>query len=146
MNCSQQICDLVAYNGALNIAHWRADTKSNEHNAIGALYDEMVELTDKLAEIYMGKYGVIDSVSCELPVLDNVPACGLTIVEGLQSQFDETEDSDILNVLADMSAILNKTAYLLKTEPEDSGEPVAEQESESTEKETEEFDTEGMPE
>ena len=49
------IARLVAYNGSLQIAHWRADTITNEHKALGDLYDTMVEKTDDFAEVFMGK-------------------------------------------------------------------------------------------
>lgn len=146
-DCSELICDLVAYNASLNIAHWRADTKSNEHNALGSLYDALVGETDKFAEIYMGKYGVVSFSTCELTDIKDAPAEGLKIVEELQSHFKAGEDDDLLNSLADMSAALNKAAYLLKTQPEESTESEEEEVKEEAPKKDKikVFDTEGMP-
>lgn len=106
------IAQLVAFNGALQIAHWEADTKSNEHKALGELYDAMVGLTDKFAEAFMGKNGVIKCPErVALVELTNPTAQGLEIVEGLKG---EVEGDDLLNILADMEGALNKAAYLLK--------------------------------
>lgn len=114
------IARLVAYNGSLQIAHWLADTVTNEHKALGELYESMVDFTDEFAEVYMGKYGVPTfpkDAKIEDITKDTVGK-GLELVEMLQGHFVTGEDDDLLNILADMSAKLNKTAYLLKVKVE----------------------------
>lgn len=107
---------LVAYNGSLQIAHWMADTVTNEHKALGDLYESMVDLVDDFAEVYMGKYPVV-SFPKEAVIEDITegPASeGLEIVKDAQAKFKVGEDDDLLNILADMSSALNKAKYLLK--------------------------------
>ena len=125
------ITKLVAYNGSLLLAHWRANTVTNEHKALGDLYESMSELTDDLAEVCMGKHGLIEITEECIGKLDNPPADGLEIVEQLMKEYKGEED--LTNILADMQIALNKAAYLLK--------------SGTAEKETsvEEFSDEGMP-
>lgn len=107
---------LVAYNGSLQIAHWKADTVTNEHKALGDLYDSMVELVDDFAEVYMGKYGVVSfPKDAMIEDITEEPASeGLEIVKDAQGKFKVGEDDDLLNILADMSSALNKAKYLLK--------------------------------
>jgi len=110
---------LVAYNGSLQLAHWCADTKSNEHRTLGKLYEIMLELVDDYAEVCMGKHGLIDKsaigTDCCLTVLTNPPEEGLELVVKLRGSLTAGEDDDLLNILADMSAALNRAKYLLKS-------------------------------
>jgi hypothetical protein len=111
---TQCIPKLVAYNGSLQIAHWMADTKSNEHKTLGDLYDSMIELTDKFSEVYMGKFGVITFPDdCNVEDITKAPiAVGLDIVSEGQKEYKKEED--LMNILADMESALNKAKYLLK--------------------------------
>lgn len=129
MKHSECICSLVAYNASLLLAHWRADTVTNEHKALGDLYEKMSDLVDDFAEVTMGKYGLVDTCSGKITTLKNPAAEGLEIVEEAQGEFTVGQDDDVLNILADMSAALNKTAYLLKsgtTSVEEDGSDVEE--------------------
>jgi len=98
MKDSEGICRLVAYNGSLQIAHWLADTVTNEHKALGDLYEKMVGLTDEFAEVYMGKNGLIgfpkDAVITD--ITKSPAVAGLELVEELQEQFEAGEDDDLL--------------------------------------------------
>ena len=109
------ICEIVAYNGSLQVSHWKADTITNQHKALGDLYDSMIGLIDTFTETYIGKYGMIKLSICELEDLGNTPvAKGLEYVKKLQSNCKTGEDDDLLNIVADMSTALYKAKYLLK--------------------------------
>lgn len=112
-SCDELIAELVSYNASLQIAHWMADTITNEHRTLGELYDSMVGLTDKFVEMYMGKYGVIEFKKSELEKLDKPASIGCEVVDELCAQFGE-DDEELLNVLYDMHATLYKAKYLLK--------------------------------
>lgn len=107
---------LVAYNGSLHIAHWLADTKLNTHKALGDLYESMVDLTDEFAEVYMGKYGLIEfPKDCCIEDITEEPATeGIELVSKIEGELNPKEDSDLLNITADMMIALNKAKYLLK--------------------------------
>jgi hypothetical protein len=75
--CSPEECVayLVAYNGSLQIAHWMANTVTNEHKALGDLYESMVGFVDEFAEVYMGKSKVITfPKGCRLQDISDAPA------------------------------------------------------------------------
>lgn len=103
---------LVGYNAGLQIAHWKADTITNEHKALGDLYESMIGLTDKFVEAYMGDYGVVEFTGGEIMDLSEKPATkGCELVE----QMCESIDDDYLcNILEEMQAELYKAKYLLK--------------------------------
>jgi hypothetical protein len=113
---SDAVSRLVAFNAALQHAHWLADTTTEEHETLGALCETMTGLTDTFAEVYMGKYGPLDDVNILIEPLDNPTAEGLALVDDLQAQFAPGADDDVLNILADMQAALNQSRYLLKAE------------------------------
>jgi hypothetical protein len=107
---------MVAYIGSLHIAHWKANTMTNEHKTIGELYDKMKELVDGFAEVYMGKYGMV-KFPTDAKIIDvgkKPVAAGVAMVEQAQSYFTPGEDDDLLSILSDMSIELNRSKYLLK--------------------------------
>lgn len=109
------IGELVAYNLALQIAHWQANTVTNEHKALGELYESMVDLADMFTETYMGKTKVIPFPKVEIIDVSDKPCSkGIEIVHELQEYFETPEDDDVLNILADMLIALHKAKYLLK--------------------------------
>jgi len=128
------IAELIAYVGSLHIAHFLADTKTNEHKTLGDLYESMNDLTDEFSEVYMGAYGMVtfpdDAVISD--VTDAPVGEGLELVSKLQTYFVPGTDDDLLNILADMASTLHKSAYLLKEKVEK--ESTEEEKKESTPK------------
>ncbi len=110
------IQSVVAYYGGLHIAHWQANTLTNEHKTLGDLYEKIIELIDEFTEVYMGKYGMIKfKKGIELPDLKKEPIKpGIKLVKDLQEYFKAGEDDDLLNILADMLIELNRAEFLLK--------------------------------
>jgi hypothetical protein len=115
-NTSECLVRLLAYVSSVHVAHWLADTVTNEHKVLGDLYDGMTGMTDDFAEVYMGKYGMVQFPDdAEIEDVRNAPCSkGLELVQRLQSEFKAGPDDDLLNILADMSTLLNKSRYLLK--------------------------------
>jgi len=56
-----------------------------KHSALGSFYDEIVDLADKFAETYQGKYGLIGPISLMSAKKTS------NVVEFLQDQVDEIE-------------------------------------------------------
>lgn len=110
------LIELVAYNASLQVAHWKADTLSNEHKVLGHLYEKMTELTDELAEVYMGTYGVIETQTTGLvkTTLNKPATTGCDIMYRLRELFDKEEDAYILNIIETIQAELYRAKYLLK--------------------------------
>jgi len=116
---SDNILSLVAFNANVQLAHWQADTKFNIHFALGKLYESMIDLTDDLAETTLGKNGnrifpVHQIVLTPNTDLSGLMELGLSILEDIRSELKVGNDDDLLNIVADMSAIINKTKYLLE--------------------------------
>jgi hypothetical protein len=91
----------------------------------------MTDLTDNFAEVYMGAYGMVTFPrDGTITDVTHAPCAeGLAIVSKIQKEFTAGKDDDLLNILADMQSLLNKSKYLLKekvgkveTETEDEGE------------------------
>ena len=118
MNIYKQIIlSLVAFNASLHIAHWSADTLTNEHKALGDLYDEMDELTDTLAEVVLGRLGdrSFDPASANqlvVPYRDSIPSA-LGLVSSLISTASAENAQDIITIAADMQKALNHAKYFL---------------------------------
>ena len=116
---SDNILSLVGFNANVQLAHWQADTKTNTHEALGKLYEGMVALTDDLAEISLGKNGNREFQIHQIVLTPNTDLSGLiqlglSILEDIRAELKVGIDDDLLNIVADMSAIINKTKYLLE--------------------------------
>lgn len=111
------IGELNAYTASLRLAHWKANTVTNEHKTLGDLYDTMSDLVDSFAETYMGRYGSETFDIPPKPIIDisDAPVAeGCEIVEGLIAELKAGQDDDLINIAADMQGALNKARYLLK--------------------------------
>ena len=103
---------MMAFNTALQMAHWQANTVTNEHKALGDLYSSLVELLDEFAEVYMGKFGVLEFQKMQVEKLKKPCMEGLEIVEELKEEI--ADDIGLENIVADMEIALQKARYLLK--------------------------------
>lgn len=87
--------------------------KYSRHMALGDFYDEIVELADKLAEGYQGRYGIMN----DIPVFENKedimePA---TMLENHCKQFERlvkgVEDRYLQNIIDEIVALYASTVY-----------------------------------
>lgn len=89
-----------------------------KHGALGTFYDEIVDLADKFAETYQGKYGLIGPISLMSAKKTS------NVVEFLQDQVDEIEqirykvvDKDctaLQNIIDEIVGLYLSTLYKLK--------------------------------
>lgn len=94
--------------------HWSTDSYA-KHIALGEYYDGIVDLTDTLAEAYMGKYGKISV----FPSAYHQPKDPVRYIESLQkfvadARQDLPQDSELLNIVDEIADLINSTAYKLK--------------------------------
>jgi hypothetical protein len=119
-NQSDLLVRMIAYHASVWLSHWRAPTSTNEHKALGDLYDGWGDQLDSLAELCMGKARDREMPENEMQQFGARSDYSLLIDEGLalvasfRSVCTPLEDDDVLNALADLSHLLNKTAYLLE--------------------------------
>lgn len=103
---------LLGLLGSLRAAHWNAPTQTNDHEALGELYETLDGLVDEYVESSMGKKPEkVTPESCDCD--PNDPAAvldaGERIVTGMRG-----DREDLNNLVADMEKAINKTRYLLK--------------------------------
>jgi hypothetical protein len=94
----------------MHLAHLKT-TSFAEHKALGGYYDSIIELTDKFIEVYFGRNGRVDIVIPESKVMSSVEH-----MKAMQSTLDserENYTSELQNIIDEMTALVNKTLYLL---------------------------------
>ena len=85
------------------------------HKALNEFYDDIVDLTDNLAESYQGRYGIQDYP--ELPFKpENDP---VMMVRGLRRYIDDNREamcahSELQNAIDEIVTLLNSTLYKLE--------------------------------
>ena len=98
-----------------HLLHWQSKSYA-EHQALGTFYEELTELTDTLAEVIMGKYGMTFEFSNNY----YIPAkTGKQELEELKAYVQEErkelpQDSEIQNEVDNIANLINKTLYLLR--------------------------------
>ena len=117
MSCADFIGTLFL---ARDVAHsTHLNTRSfSKHSALNTFYDEIIELADKFAEAYQGKYGLIGPISLMSAKKTN------NIVEFLEGQVDELEEmrykvvdkdcTPIQNIIDEIFGLYYATLYKLK--------------------------------
>jgi hypothetical protein len=105
---------------ARDVAHsTHLNTRSfSKHSALNTFYDEVIDLADKFAEAYQGKYGLIGPISLMSAKKTN------NIVEFLEGQVDELDamrykvvDKDctpLQNIIDEIFGLYYSTLYKLK--------------------------------
>jgi len=117
MSCADVVGTLFL---ARDVAHsTHLNTRSfSKHSALNTFYDEVIELADKFAEAYQGKYGLIGPISLMSAKKTN------NIVEFLEGQVDELEEmrykvvdkdcTPIQNIIDEIFGLYYATLYKLK--------------------------------
>jgi hypothetical protein len=114
------VTNLLTLHNQLKIHHWQTKSYA-EHQALGGAYDEFSGLIDEFIEVFMGKYGRIESKDGFKIELSNYKDISPTdfvdkyveyLVNELPKSLEET-DTDLLNIRDEMLAQLHKLKYLL---------------------------------
>jgi hypothetical protein len=114
------VTNLLTLHNQLKIHHWQTKSYA-EHQALGGAYDEFSDLIDEFIEVFMGKYGRIESrdgFKIELSNYKDLSAMDFCdkyidyLVNELPKGLEST-DTDMLNIRDEMLGQLNKLKYLL---------------------------------
>ena len=117
MSCADFVGTLFL---ARDVAHsTHLNTRSfSKHSALNTFYDEVIELADKFAEAYQGKYGLIGPISLMSAKKTN------NIVAFLEGQVDELEEmrykvvdkecTPLQNIIDEIFGLYYATLYKLK--------------------------------
>ena len=114
------VINLLTLHNQLKIHHWQTKSYA-EHQALGGAYDEFSGLIDEFIEVFMGKYGRIESRDGFKIELENYKDISPTdfadkYVDYLVNELPkslEKSDTDLFNIRDEMLAQLNKLKYLL---------------------------------
>jgi hypothetical protein len=102
---------------------WHLQTKSYaEHKALNEYYDGILDLTDQLLEVYLGKGKKIDfnritmvfkgyNKQAMLEYFKKLARYMTRVKRGLKES-----DGDLLNIIDEIIALINKTLYLFTLE------------------------------
>lgn len=114
------VTNLLTLHNQLKIHHWQTKSYA-EHQALGGAYGEFSDLIDEFIEVFMGKYGRIESRDGFKIELSNYK--DLTTIDFCDKYIDylvnelpkglESTDTDLLNIRDEMLGQLNKLKYLL---------------------------------
>lgn len=103
----------------IHLFHWQTEI-GDQHKALGDYYEGFVEQLDNLMEVVMGKYGRISvkSVGTPQPLIDLKDVNVETFVDSKIAIFEDakklfSKDSEILNILDEIIAEIQKLKYLL---------------------------------
>ncbi len=114
------VTNLLTLHNQLKIHHWQTKSYA-EHQALGGAYNEFSDLIDEFVEVFMGKYGRIESKDGFKIELSNYKEISPTdfvdkyvnyLVNELPKTLEKT-DTDLLNIRDEMLSQLNKLKYLL---------------------------------
>lgn len=106
------------------LLHWQT-CKYAQHKALDELFDSLIELGDELAESIMGKYGRphISDENLSLRLfnynnnlsffMDELYNCYRNDCRCL---FDDNKDSELVNIIDEIIAVIDKIKYLLTLE------------------------------
>lgn len=114
MNIPQLITAFIECRENLQIRHWQTNSYA-EHKAVGGFYDDLSDLLDSFVETYSGKYGrplvggLVNIVDRDAVSIADAVCQYACKAEELVSE----EDTDLLNILADIKGAANHTKYLL---------------------------------
>lgn len=97
----------------LRLIHWNT-TSYAEHKAIGKLYDGLADLTDTLAETYMGIYGRFGNVPCSHNELPDAVSYVAEMADAVQAmRIELPNDTQLQNIVDEIAATIDSTNYLL---------------------------------
>ena len=113
-NCALFVATLLHSATNTHFFHWSTDSYA-KHQALGTYYDEIVDLTDQLAESYMGKYGKLTA----FPSVYHQPKDPIKYMESLQNfvadaRQDLPQDSELQNLIDTIAELIDTTTYKLK--------------------------------
>ena len=106
----------------IKLFHWQTNSYA-EHKALDNLFSGLTELTDGLVESGMGKFGrpKVGATQSNITLANYQEGCLAEFLDSLiycyaeecKNGLDPKKDSDLLNILDEMIALVNQTKYLI---------------------------------
>ena len=113
-NCALFVATLLHSATNTHFFHWSTGSYS-QHKALQEYYEGIVDLTDALAEAYMGKYGKLTN----FPSSYHQPKDPIEYLTSMQkfvgaARQDLPQDSELQNLIDEIADLINSTVYKLK--------------------------------
>lgn len=101
---------------ATNAHFMHLQTKSYaQHVALGGYYDEIVDLTDKWAEAYQGKYNIISEYPADFRLAKEPKAYFAQLVQFVDTIRDALpDDKELQNLVDGIADLVVSTLYKIK--------------------------------
>ena len=92
-------------------------TSYAEHKALNDYYEGIVPLVDILAETYQGQHGIIKNYASYQ--MKDIGESSISFIESILAKTEKAKESlftesDILNILDEITALMKQTLYKLK--------------------------------
>lgn len=123
INCSKLVSDIMAVRTQASLLHYETHSEP-QHRAFADFYSDFYDISDKLIELYIGKYqDVVIQPEDRLIALINYDELDInawaieidTAILGYKADLSR-DDGDLANVLDEMQGILSKLRYKLLLE------------------------------
>jgi DNA-binding ferritin-like protein len=111
---SEFLATLLHSSTVTHFLHWSTDSYA-KHKALAKYYDGIIDLTDTLAEAYMGRYEQIKKFPEEFHSAKDPVKYLESLREFVQeSREDLPQDSEIQNIIDEIADLINSTLYKLR--------------------------------
>ena len=110
----QEILQLLTIRNNVHLEHWATESFA-AHKALNEFYDGLLDLIDTFVETYQGRYGRLNIVGVSSLKKDD----GTSLADKAYGFCDtiekklKKEDTDLMNIVADIKGLCNHTKYLL---------------------------------
>ena len=117
MSCEVFIGHLFLARDVTHSAHLGTRSYA-KHQALGEFYDEVIDLADKFAEAYQGKYGLIGPISLQSATKTNSVLefleDSLKTLEGMRYEVCDKSDTPLQNIIDEIVGLYLSSLYKLK--------------------------------
>lgn len=113
-DAAEFIATLLHSSTVTHFMHLSTDSYS-AHKALGHYYEDIIELADDFAEAYQGRYNKIKKYPSEFHA-SNDPVKYLKTMQKFidEAREDLPQDSEIQNIIDEISQLVDSTLYKLK--------------------------------
>ena len=108
------VATLLHSSTVTHFMHWSTDSFA-KHMALGEYYDEIIELADRYAEAYMGRYDKLKKFPEEFHTAKEP----VKYLESMKDFVEEArkelpQDTELQNIIDEIADLINSTLYKLR--------------------------------
>lgn len=109
------VATLLHSSTVTHLQHWTT-TSYAKHVALGEYYDEIIELVDRLAEAYMGRYERFENFKEDFAHYEADPVKYLTSIKEFVQEARKhlPQDTELQNLIDEIAQLIDSTLYKLK--------------------------------